>query len=105
MMSPSVYQYGMTRTVTSYNVAEAKRRFRELITRVGDGERIVIARRGTPVMAVIPPDELSSAGSPRPVGLAAVAGALSDYQDIDDMVGELHAARERAVDRPGPPPD
>ena len=41
----------MTQRIASYNVT--KRNFRELIDRVGDGERIVIARRGTPVMAVV----------------------------------------------------
>ena len=62
------------------NVTEAKRRFSELIERVGRGERIIIARRGTPVMGIVPPNEV---GGPargvtrrQPVGLAAVAGAL-----------------------------
>lgn len=92
----------MTRHVASYNVAEAKRHFRELIDRVADGERIVIARRGTPVMAVVPPDEANSARPSRPVGLAAVAGALSDWQDLDDVVGGIYAARDQAADRAAP---
>ena len=92
----------MTQHLASYNVAEAKRHFRELIDRVADGERIVIARRGTPVMALVPHHEVNSAGVSRPVGLAAVAGALADCQDFDDLVGEIYAARDRAVDRPAP---
>ena len=36
------------------NVTEAKRRFSELIERVARGERIIIARRGTPVMVPVP---------------------------------------------------
>ena len=112
------------------NVAEAKRRFSELIERVGHGERIVIARRGTPVMGVVPPGELggpsASSGHLRlyreqglthvrslkpthgvttrrqPIGLAAVAGALSDWDDIDDAVDEIYAQRARAADRPAP---
>ena len=84
------------------NVAEAKRRFPELIARVGHGERIIIARRGTPVMAVVPPDEVGSATRRQPVGLAAIAGALADWDDIDDAVAEIYAARDRAVDRPAP---
>ena len=69
---------------------------------VYEGERIVIARRGTPVMAVVPPDEANSARPSRPVGLAAVAGALSDWQDLDDVVGEIYAARDQATDRAAP---
>ncbi len=88
------------------NVAEAKRRFSELIERVGHGERIVIARRGTPVMGIVPPNEVGgpAGGVTRrqPVGLAAVAGALSDWDDIDDAVAEIYAQRDRAVDRPAP---
>ena len=112
------------------NVAEAKRRFSELIERVGHGERIVIARRGTPVMGVVPPNEvggpsgarvylrLDPEGGParirsiktprarasrrQPIGLAAVAGALSDWEDIDDAVAEIYAQRNRAADRPAP---
>ena len=92
----------MTEKLASYNVAEAKRDFRELIDRVGAGERIVIARRGTPVMALVPPEEVNSAPPPRPVGLAAVAGALTDWQDLDELVGEIYAARDQAKDRPAP---
>ena len=40
----------------------------------------------------------------QPVGLAAVAGALSDWDDIDDAVAEIYAQRDRAVDRPAPDP-
>lgn len=92
----------MTNEIAHYNVAEAKRRFRELIERVGAGERIVIARRGTPVMVVVPPNEMSAARPSRPVGLAAVAGTLADWQDLDDLVDEIYAVRDRAVDRAAP---
>ena len=92
----------MTLRMASYNVAEAKRHFSELIDRVSDGERILIARRGTPVMALVPPDEVSSARPSRPVGLAAAAGALSDWQGLDDMVSEIYAARDQAADRAAP---
>ena len=112
------------------NVAEAKRRFSDLIERIGRGERIVIARRGTPVMGLVPPNEVGwprganvflrhdrdrgparmrsikpeRGGTSRrqPIGLAAVAGALSDWDDIDDAVAEIYAQRDRAADRPAP---
>lgn len=122
------------------NVAEAKRRFSELIDRVGRGERIVIARRGKPVMGVVPPNELGVSGEAaiiprrgrnlprlridepplqaatgagwiaktdeslkrRPFGLAAIAGALSDWDDVDAAVAEIYAMRDRAAERPVP---
>lgn len=86
--------------IARYSVAEAKRSFRELIARVGAGERIVVTRRGTPVMALVPPDEVNPARSSGPVGLAGMAGALSDWQDLHDVVGEIYAARDQATDRP-----
>ena len=84
------------------NVADAKRRFSEIIERVSRGERFLIARRGTEVMAVVPPSEVTHTGGGPPVGLAAVAGALSDWDEIDADVDALYAMRQRAVDRPAP---
>lgn len=79
----------MTQGVASYSVTEAEHRFRELIARVGAGERVVIVRRGTRVAAVVPPEDSNTARSSRPtVGLAAVAGALSDYPDLDELIGK-----------------
>ena len=84
-------------------VAEAKRRFSELIDRVGAGERFLVARRGKPVLALVPPTrEALQRGAGSPLGLAAVAGALADWDDLEDVVGEIYAARRRARDRPGP---
>ena len=44
------------------------------------------------------------APSRQPIGLAAVAGALSEWDDIDDAVDEIYAQRDRATDRPAPDP-
>ena len=85
-----------------YSVAEAKRNFRALIARVAAGERIVVTRRGTPVMALVPPDEVNPASPSGPAGLAAVAGALADWQDLDSVMGEVSAARDQAMDRSVP---
>lgn len=84
-------------------MAEAKRRFSELLDRVGGGERIVIARRGKPAVALVPPDD-DLARRPRsaPTGFAAIAGALADWDDLDDVVTEVYAARRTAKDRPAP---
>jgi prevent-host-death family protein len=92
-----------THTMESFGVAEAKRRFAELIDRVQRGERFVVSRRGRPVVALVPPGaELRSPMRPPPAGLAAVAGALADWEELDDVVAEIYAARRRARDRPAP---
>jgi prevent-host-death family protein len=83
--------------------AEAKRRFSELVDRVGEGECFVVARRGRPAVALVPPtpDLLCPPGEP-PSGLAAVAGSLSDWEDLDDVVNEIYVARQSSADRPAP---
>lgn len=84
--------------------AEAKRRFSELVDRVGEGERIVISRRGRPAVVLVAPspDLLEPAPAP-PAGLASLAGALADWDDIDTAVEGIYAARRGSRDRP--PPD
>jgi antitoxin (DNA-binding transcriptional repressor) of toxin-antitoxin stability system len=83
-------------------VAEAKRRFSELIGRIGEGEHFVVARRGRPVLALVPPTVEAARKPNSPRGLAAVAGALADWEDLDDVVGEIYAHRRRARDRAVP---
>jgi prevent-host-death family protein len=84
-------------------VAEAKRRFSELINRVDEGERFVVSRRGRPAVVLSPPtpDALLDR-APRPIGLAAVAGALADWDDLDDAVRDIYAARSHSRDRDAP---
>jgi len=82
-------------------VADAKRRFSELIDRVNRGERFVVARRGRPAIALVAPEEVSDRKE-RPLGLAAGAGALEDWEDLDEVVSEIYRSRRRAEDRPGP---
>ena len=82
-------------------VADAKARFSELLDRVGRGERFVVARRGKPAVALVPPTE-TSPSRPRPSGLAAVAGALADWGQLEQVVSDIYAARRRARDRAAP---
>src|SRR6266508_1867370 len=87
----------------SLGVAEAKRRFAELIDRVQRGERFLVSRRGRPAVALVPAvRELRQGPRPAPAGLAAVAGALADWDDLDQAVADIYAARRRARDRPAP---
>ena len=83
-------------------VAEAKRRFSELIERVRRGERFLVARRGRPAVALVPPEQLQGDDDSEPVGLAAVAGALAEWEALDEVVREIYDARRRARDRAAP---
>lgn len=83
--------------------AEAKRRFSELVDRVGEGERFVVSRRGRPAVVLVPPAaELLDAPSQPPGGLATIAGALADWDDLEETVKEIYAARRGSGDRPAP---
>ena len=89
--------------MTDIGVAEAKRRFSELLDRVADGERIVIERRGRPAVVLVPPHgEAASGARPAPLGFAALAGALADLPELDEMLRDVAEARVGAKDRPGP---
>jgi prevent-host-death family protein len=82
-------------------VAEAKAHFSELIERVRHGERFLVARRGHPVLALVPPDQAAPTRA-RPTGLAAIAGALAEWTELPDVVDEIYASRRRARDRAAP---
>lgn len=83
------------------SVADVKRRFSDVIGRVERGERIVVSRRGKPVLALVPADS-AGASRPAPVGLAAMAGTLGDWHALPRVVTEIYAARRRARDRAAP---
>ena len=89
--------------MTVIGVADAKRRFSELLDRVGAGERIVVARRGKPAVALVPPEDLV-ASPPRgaPTGFAAIAGALADWEELESVTADLQAKRRRGRSRPAP---
>jgi prevent-host-death family protein len=90
-------------SVQTLGVADAKRRFGELIDRVQRGERFVVMRRGRPAIALVPPSaELRRRPSPAPRGLAAGAGALADWEELPEAVEEIYADRTKAKDRPAP---
>jgi hypothetical protein len=47
-------------------------------------------------------DDLADSPDPRPTGLATVAAALADWDDLEAAVEWIYAARRRARDRPPP---
>lgn len=97
--------------VKEVGVAEAKRRFSELLARAAfAGERFLIERRGKPIAALIGLEDLRhlEALSPRgteaeaeePQGLLAAAGAFADYEDFEAIMEEAVAGRSRSPGRP-----
>jgi len=89
--------------MTDIGVAEAKRRFSELLDRVADGERIVVERRGRPAVVLVPAHEEAASGArPAPVGFASLAGALAELPELDEILRDIAEARTDATDRPGP---
>jgi antitoxin (DNA-binding transcriptional repressor) of toxin-antitoxin stability system len=83
-------------------MTEKTLRFSELIERVGRGERFVICRRGKPAVALVSPGEVRTRPQGKPIGLAAVAGALGDWDSLDDVVTEIYSSRRKARDREVP---
>ena len=78
-------------TAESVNVAEAKKRFSDLLGRVAyGGETVLITRRGRPMAWLVPP-EPREAGE----GLAGVRGWLEDEDPFFDRIDEAVAARSR----------
>lgn len=85
------------------SVAEAKRRFSELIDRARDGERVLVTRHGKPAVALVPPEAVDP-GLPagRPTGFAALAGALADIDDFGEVMDGVVRSRRTSRDRPAP---
>jgi prevent-host-death family protein len=93
----------MSDAIERVGTSEAKRRFSELVDRVGEGERFLVSRRGSPAVVLAPPTpELLRDQGPPPAGLAAIAGALSEWDGLDELVAEIYAARRASADRPAP---
>lgn len=84
------------------SVADAKRRFSELIDRVSRGETFVVTRHGRPVLKLSTPLPAEK-GQPEPLGLAAAAGIFADWEDFEEIMKEVYESRQHATDRP--PPD
>jgi len=78
-------------------VAEAKRRFSELLARVAfGGERFIIRRRGKPLAALVGLEDLRLIEERRPrEGLLAAARALADYEDLEEVMAEVYRSRAR----------
>jgi prevent-host-death family protein len=71
------------------SVAEAKRRFSELIDRVGQGERFLVTRRGKPVLALVAPDEVQADEKPKKRGFMALWGVLEGVEGADEWYEDM----------------
>ena len=87
----------------SVSVAEAKRRFSELVSRAAYGnERFLVERRGRPVGAIVSAEDLQRLENGAPSqprrGLLAAVGALADFEEALKMIPT--AVRAIAVSAP-----
>jgi prevent-host-death family protein len=71
------------------SVAEEKRRFSELIDRVGQGERFLVTRRGKPVLALVAPDEVQADEKPKKRGFMALWGVLEGVEGADEWYEDM----------------
>ena len=89
--------------VNILGVGDAKKRLSELMSRAAyRGERFLIQRRGRPMAALVSAEDLERLEQ-EPVaakGLLAAVGAWADYEDLDQVVGDIYLQREAAHDRP-----
>jgi prevent-host-death family protein len=88
-------------------VAEAKRRFADVLGAVRyRGERYVVERNGTPMAALVPLSDLPSPPEhARRAGFLALAGAFDDAPELAEAlagaVRDRHSQRARAAPRLG----
>jgi antitoxin (DNA-binding transcriptional repressor) of toxin-antitoxin stability system len=75
-----------------------------VIDRVARGERFRITKRGRPVVELVRPGEAPPAKTDR-VGLAALAGALADWDELPVVVEQIYKARQVSRDRRVPEVD
>ncbi|MGH9128912.1 MAG: type II toxin-antitoxin system Phd/YefM family antitoxin [Acidimicrobiales bacterium] len=94
----------MTDRPTTIGVAEAKRRFADVLGAVRyRGERYVIERNGTPMAALVPVSEVRGpAGPATPIGFLALVGAFEDASEYPDSL--LAVVDDRDSQVPGVAP-
>lgn len=97
--------------VKKVRVTEAKAQLSALMARAGyAGERYLIERRGKPLAALVGVEDLerleaergSTSSHSRPRGALALVGAWGEFvedEEIDAMVEEIYAGRERDTGR------
>jgi prevent-host-death family protein len=87
--------------VEMIGVADAKKRFAELVGRVQAGERFVVTRRGRPVVALVPVEHTESV-EPGRMGLISLVGAMEDWPEFGEVMDEVYASRRGQFGRDVP---
>ena len=85
------------------SVAEAKKRLSELMSRAAyKNERFLIERRGKPMAALVPVEDLARLEdkSTVPKGLLTAVGAWAEFDNLDKVIEDIYNQREQAQDRP-----
>lgn len=86
------------------SVAEAKRRFADVLGTVRyQGERYVVERNGTPMAALVPLADLHAISAPaeRP-GFLALVGAFADEPEYAESLADAVRSRRAQRSRPAP---
>ena len=87
------------------NVAEAKKKFSELLARTAyNGERFIINRRGKPMAVLIGLDDFALLeqqihSSEKPKGLLSAAGALAEFDGFEDIMSDVYRSRRESISR------
>ena len=95
--------------LSSISTVEVKAHLSAWLNRVAFGdERLLVLRRGKPVAAVVSVEDLrrlealdeeQKGEEQESHPLMAVFGAWADRDDLDELVAEIYADRERSVGR------
>lgn len=84
------------------SVAEAKRRFADVLGEVRyRGRRFIVERNGTPMAALVPLDELAPE-PPSRGGFLALIGEFADAPEYADALREAVESRREQGSRPAP---
>src|SRR5262249_40153640 len=71
-------------------IAEGKRDFSDVLGAVRHkGERFIIERRGTPVAAIVPVEDLARLESKKGGGVLTLVGAFDDAQELPEILDEI----------------
>ena len=87
------------------SVADAKKHLSELMGRVAyNKERSLVERRGKPMAALVSAEDLARLEQEPKTGqgLLSAVGACADFDEWDQMIGEINRQREQAQERAVP---
>lgn len=88
---------------TPLNIAEAKRRFSEIVNEVlYHDKQFVIARHGKPVVGIVPASFIPSKINLPKSGFLALVGLWEEVKEIDKMVKNIYKKRKKDLARPVP---